>query len=189
MAQLGAESDAHFFFICVLHSTANAKHSCNAHCDTGNTDIKLLLQLYPLAFIIWMELIVNRSDLSLSIFFIKQPLLVGNSTSSHHFPEGNTEHSPLTDIPYWAICCLQVFVEGLFSIRRASSVCHEFHSNLQKNLWGNYWLEWCAKYSFGCTRVHHDLQSIFGTQLVSATERGRNKQFGWFSIGEVVRVT
>lgn len=65
------QSDAHFFFIYVLHSTAKAKHSCNAHCDTGNTDIKLLLQLCSLAFAIWMELMVNRSDLSLSIFLYK----------------------------------------------------------------------------------------------------------------------
>lgn len=65
------QSDAHFFFIYVLHSTAKAKHSCNAHCDTGNTDIKLLLQLCSLAFTIRMELMVNRSDLSLSIFLYK----------------------------------------------------------------------------------------------------------------------
>lgn len=81
MAQLGAESDAHFFFVYVLHSTANAKHSCNAHYDTGNTDIKLLLQLYSLAFIIQMELMVNRSDLY-QYSFRKQPLLV--ATAHHH---------------------------------------------------------------------------------------------------------
>lgn len=147
MAQLGAESDVHFFFICVLHSTANAKHSCNAHCDIGNTDIKLLLQLYSLAFIIRMKLMVNRSDLSLSIFLYKTAFAGWQQHIIKPLPRG--KHSSLTDIPYWAICCLQVFVEGLFSIMRASYACHEFHSSLQENLWGNYWLEWCAKHSFG----------------------------------------
>lgn len=78
--------------------------------------------------------------------------------------------------------CLQVFVQRLVGVMRTSYVCHKFHSNFQKNLWGIYCLKLSGKHVLAalvCFRTsrHQHTWDPCNTQLVPAGERDRNKHF------------